>query len=207
MLHNLLSFAVLAGLLTLMPGMDTAQILRSVVTGGRRAGFITLAGILAGVYIWGIGASLGISALLLASHAAYTAVKIAGALYLLYLGVKTILDSRHITEQSIADGIRKEVPFWTTFTRALIITISNPKNGVFYIAVLPQFLPEGYNTLLGGFLLATVHNTTTAIWFTFMILGANFARNLIQSPKAQKIIERVAGVTLIGFAARIAVEK
>lgn len=207
MVHNLLSFALLAGVLTLIPGMDTAQILRAVVVGGKRAGFITMFGIIIGVYIWGIGAALGISALLLASHAAYTVIKIVGALYLLYLGVKIILDSRHITRQTIEEATTTSTPFWRTFSRALVITVSNPKNGVFYIAVLPQFLPDGYNAILGGFLLASIHNLTVVIWQGFLIVAASFAGRFIRNPRAQKVIERIAGFTLVGFAARIAVEK
>ena len=68
MLENLLSFAVLAGLLTLLPGLDTAQILRAVTIGGRSTGYATLFGILGGVWVWGIAAALGISALLIASE-------------------------------------------------------------------------------------------------------------------------------------------
>jgi threonine/homoserine/homoserine lactone efflux protein len=207
MFHNMLSFALLAGVLTLIPGIDTAQILRSSMTGGKRAGFITMFGIIAGVYVWGIGAALGISALLLASHAAYTAIKIIGGFYLLYLGIKIIRDSRKITHQSIEEQSKTSAPFWKVFSRALIITITNPKNGVFYIAVLPQFLPDGYNPILGGFLLASTHNVMVILWQGFLVLATNFAGKFIRNPRAQKIIERIAGVTLVGFAARIAAEK
>ena len=75
MLENLVSFAILAGLLTLLPGLDTAQVLRSVAIGGRSTGYATLFGILGGVWIWGVAAALGISALLIASEVAYTIVK------------------------------------------------------------------------------------------------------------------------------------
>ena len=81
MLSNLLSFAVLAGLLTMLPGLDTAQVLRSVTVGGSKSAYATVAGILTGVWIWGLAAALGISALLVASHFAHTAVKWAGAIY------------------------------------------------------------------------------------------------------------------------------
>ena len=88
MLENLLSFAVLAGLLTLLPGLDTAQVVRAVTIGGRSTGYATLFGILGGVWVWGVAAALGISALLIASEFAYTILKWTGAIYLVYLGVK-----------------------------------------------------------------------------------------------------------------------
>lgn len=206
MLENFAGFAVLAGLLTLMPGIDTAQVLRAVTIHGRSRGFATLFGILGGVWIWGIAAALGISALLLASDIAYTALKWAGALYLIYLGVKMWLDSRHITDESIQARSENNLSFWKSFLRALLITLSNPKNGVFYVAVLPQFLPTELPALLGGFILATIHNALTFTWFSLLILGAGFARASLKNPKVQKVIERLSGFALIGFGLRIAFE-
>ena len=114
------------------------------------------------------------------------------------------LDSRHITHESIQARSESKLTFWKSFLRALLITLSNPKNGVFYVAVLPQFLPSELPALLGGFILATIHNVLTFTWFSLLILGAGFARASLKNPKAQKIIERLSGVALIGFGLRIA---
>jgi threonine/homoserine/homoserine lactone efflux protein len=201
MLENLLSFAVLAGLLTLLPGLDTAQILRAVTIGGRSTGYATLFGILGGVWVWGI------SALLIASEIAYTIVKWIGAIYLVYLGIKMWMDSRHISPETIQARIESKSSFWKSFTRALFITLSNPKNGVFYVAVLPQFLPAELPALLGGFILATIHNVLTFTWFSLIILGAGFAQNALRNPRVQKFVERASGLALIGFGIRVAFEK
>ena len=103
LLQDLLSFALLAGLLTMLPGIDTAQVLRSVAVGGKRNGYATLLGTFSGVWFWGIAASVGVSAILIASKVAYAIVKIVGAVYLAYLGTKMILDSRKITHETIAE--------------------------------------------------------------------------------------------------------
>jgi threonine/homoserine/homoserine lactone efflux protein len=206
-LENLLSFAVLAGLLTLLPGIDTAQVLRSVAIGGRSTAYATLFGILSGVWIWGIAAALGISALLIASEVAYTIVKWLGAVYLVYLGIRMWLDSKHITTETIAAKAEEKRTFGKTFLRALFITLSNPKNGVFYVAVLPQFLPDQLPAVIGGFLLATIHNALTFTWFSLLILGAGFAQQTLQNPQVQKIIERVSGIALIGFGLRMVLEQ
>lgn len=207
MLENLLSFAVLAGLLTLLPGIDTAQILRAVTVGGRSTGYATLFGILGGVWVWGIAAALGISALLIASEIAYTVVKWIGALYLIYLGAKMWIDSRKITHETIQARIESKSNFLKSFTRALFITLSNPKNGAFYVAVLPQFLPDEVPAVLGGFILATIHNALTFTWFSLVILGAGFAKESLRNPRVQKIMERLSGVALIGFGIKVAFEK
>lgn len=198
---------MLAGLLTLLPGIDTAQVLRSVAIGGRSTAYATLFGILGGVWVWGVAAALGISALLIASEVAYTVVKWLGALYLVYLGIKMWLDSKHITTETIAAKAEEKRTFGKTFLRALFITLSNPKNGVFYVAVLPQFLPDQLPAVIGGFLLATIHNALTFTWFSLLILGAGFAQQTLQNPRVQKIVERVSGVALIGFGLRMALEK
>jgi RhtB (resistance to homoserine/threonine) family protein len=207
MLQNLLSFTILAGLLTMLPGLDTAQVLRSVTIGGKSTAYATVAGILTGVWIWGAAAALGISALLVASHIAYTAVKWAGAAYLIYLGNKMLWESRKITHESVQAKIADKTSNRKAFNRALLINLTNPKTGVFYIAILPQFLPEEFPALVGGLLLSTIHNLLALIWFTLMIYGASFAKETLQNPRVQKIIERASGIALIGFGLRVAVEK
>ena len=207
MLQNLISFTILAGLLTMLPGLDTAQVLRSVTIGGKSSAYATVAGILTGVWIWGAAAALGISALLVASHIAYTAVKWAGAAYLIYLGIKMLWESRKITHETVQAKIADKTSNRKAFNRALLINLTNPKTGVFYIAILPQFLPEEFPALVGGLLLATIHNTLTLLWFTMMIYGASFAKETLQNPKVQKIIERASGIALIGFGIRVAFEK
>lgn len=207
MLQNLLSFAVLAGLLTMLPGLDTAQVLRSVTIGGKSTAYATVAGILTGVWIWGAAAALGISALLIASHIAYTIVKWAGAIYLIYLGIKMLWESRNITHETVQAKIADKTSTRKAFNRALLINLTNPKTGVFYIAILPQFLPTEFPAIIGGLLLATIHNLLTLIWFTMMIYGASFAKETLQNPRVQKIIERASGVALIGFGIRVAFEK
>ena len=207
MLQNLLSFAVLAGLLTMLPGLDTAQVLRSVTVGGAKSAYATVAGILTGVWIWGLAAALGISALLVASHIAYTVVKWAGAIYLVFLGFKMLWESRHISHETISARVENRTTFWKSFNRALIINLTNPKTGVFYIAILPQFLPKEMPAVFGGLLLATIHNALTFIWFTMMIYGASFAKETLRNPKVQKSIERASGIALIGFGIRVAFEK
>ena len=207
MLQNLLSFTLLAALLTMLPGLDTAQVLRSVAIGGYKSAYATLAGILVGVWIWGMAAALGLSALLVASHLAFTIVKIAGGIYLLYLGIRILIESRNITESTIRDRAGKNVSNRSAFFRALTINLTNPKTGVFYIAILPQFLPHEFPAVIGGLILSTIHNLLGLIWFSLLIFGSSFAKEKLQRPKAQKIIERVSGVALLAFGLRVFAEK
>ena len=94
MWDGLLGFAVVAGMLTMLPGLDTAQVLRSATLGGPRVAYATLAGILGGVFIWGAAAAVGVGALLEASRLAYDALQIGGAVYLIYTGGRILWDAR-----------------------------------------------------------------------------------------------------------------
>ena len=207
MLQNLISFAILAWFLTMLPGIDTAQVLRAVAIGGKKQAYATLFGIMCGVWIWGIGAALGISALLVTSKSAYLVLKIIGAGYLLYLGLKMIWESRKIDSESITTRIEEKKDFRKTFNKAFLITFTNPKNGAFYVAILPVFLPEGMPAFFGGLILSTIHNLCCLVWFTMMIYGANFAKETLRKPNVQKIVERVSGIALIGFGIKLAMEK
>ena len=138
MLQNLISFAILAWLLTMLPGIDTAQVLRAVAIGGKKQAYATLFGIMCGVWIWGIGAALGISALIVASKSAYLVLKIIGAGYLLYLGLKMIWESRIINSESITARIEEKKDFRKTFNKAFLITFTNPKNESFKILLFKK---------------------------------------------------------------------
>ena len=207
MLQSLISFTVLAWLLTMLPGIDTAQVLRAVAVGGKRQAYATLFGIMSGVWIWGIGAALGISALLVTSKSAYLVLKIIGAGYLLYLGLKMIWESRKINSESITTRIEEKKDFRKTFNKAFLITFTNPKNGAFYVAILPVFLPEGMPAFFGGLILSTIHNLCCLIWFTMIIYGASFAKETLRKPKVQSWVERISGLALVGFGIRLAMEK
>ena len=203
--HDLIGFAVLAGLLTMLPGIDTAQVLRSATLNGPRAAYATVFGIMAGVWIWGAAAAIGISALLLASHLLYQGFLIVSSCYLLYLGIKMLRDSRHIQELT-ADTTTSTRTGRKEFSRAFLVTFTNPKNGAFYVAILPQFLPENMHPIAGGLLLATIHNLECFIWFSMLIWGTNLARNFFARTQVRVWLERISGIALIGFGIRMALE-
>ena len=198
MLSDLIQFAVVVGLLTMLPGIDTAQVLRSATVGGPKLAYATLGGIMAGVWVWGIGAAVGISALLLASQTAYDVVRFIGAAYLLWLGARIVWAARS-PHPSTAETDFSARTLWAAFTRAAFIAITNPKNGLFYIAMLPQFLPKELPPALGGLVLSTIHNGTCLLWFSMLIWGTNRARNFFERPHVQQWMERISGVALLGF--------
>jgi len=203
---SLLSFAVVAGLLTITPGLDTALVLRSAVAQGPRHGFATALGINAGVLAWGVGAAVGVSALLTASTLAFTALKVTGAVYMVWLGVRMLraaVSDAATATATAADGPQVPQSCWAAWRRGLVTNLVNPKIGAFYVAVLPQFVPEGASPLTAGLLLALVHNLEGLVWFAVLILGASRVRAVLQRRSARRAVDALTGTVLIGFGLRL----
>lgn len=202
----LLGFAVLCVVLTIIPGLDTTLVLRSALVQGRGHAIATAAGISVGVLAWGCAAAVGAAALLTASHAAYLAVTVGGAAYMVYLGARMIIRSFRDRTGHTIDLARPPGAWWHAMGTGAWTNLLNPKIGVFYIATLPQFLPAGSPALGTGLLLAGVHVTIGAAWFTALIAAATAARRWLTRPRSIRVIDRCAGVALVAFGTRLAVQ-
>ncbi|MFF4364903.1 LysE family translocator [Streptomyces sp. NPDC001594] len=207
----LASFAVVAGMLTIMPGLDTALVLRSAITQGRRRAFATALGILCGVLVWGMAAAVGASAVLTASHLLYDALRVAGAAYLAWLGIgmlrRTLAERRRPASQDApeADGPPAAEETWArSWARGLGTSLLNPKNGVFYMAMLPQFIPAGAPHLLMGVVLAAVHDLEGLVWFSALIFGTQLVRRRLDRAPVRRAIDAVTGTVLVGFGIKLA---
>lgn len=204
MIQSLLSFAVLAGLLTLVPGIDSTLVLRTAIARGSKEAFLTLCGIGAGVLVWGVTAAVGVSALLLMSETAFLVVKYAGATYLLYMGLQLIRFAKTYSEFSEGNPKQQSLP--RAFLKGLTTNILNPKVGVFYMAVLPQFIWAEAPAWFAGIMLALVHVAEGMIWLSIVIYATSFARSFLGKPRVKAWIDRIAGSALIGFGLKTALD-
>jgi RhtB (resistance to homoserine/threonine) family protein len=200
------SFALLAAFLTIMPGLDSTLILRSALTQSRRHAYATALGIASGTFVWGAAAAVGAAALLAASEFAFTILKLIGALYLVYLGVSMIIATLRKRQSDRADTPRPTGSLAAAFGRGALTNLLNPKVGVFYIALIPQFIPPETWPLGMGLLLALVHVIESVIWFTAIILAAHAARRWLRNAQVSNWIDRVTGGVLVGFGAVLAIE-
>jgi threonine/homoserine/homoserine lactone efflux protein len=203
----LLQFALVAALLTVIPGMDTVLVLRTAISRGHAPAFATAAGICTGTVAWGLAAAVGASALLAASEAAFTALKIAGAAYMAWLGITMFLKSFTTGAAPAAEAAAGTGSVRRNWLTGITTSLLNPKVGVFYMAMIPQFLPPDAPPLLMGVLLPLVHNAEGMLWFAVIILATHHARRWLQSPAVGKATDRIAGVVLLAFAAKIATTK
>jgi len=206
-LLSLLAFAAAAGVLTITPGLDTAMVLRSAASKGPRAGVGAALGICLGLLVWGVGAAFGLTALLAASTVAFTAVKWAGAAYLVFLGVKLLLakpSAASAMSSALAADANIDRGAASALRRGFLSNILNPKVGVFYVTFLPQFIPHGVSVAAFSLLLAGVHVALTLIWFSLLIaLTAPLGRILTQRPVA-RALDRLTGCVFLGFGLKLA---
>ncbi|MDG4863743.1 LysE family translocator [Streptomyces sp. T-3] len=201
------SFALVVGLLTLTPGLDTALILRTAALGRRNRAWGVVLGIQSGTLIWGALTSLGVTAVLTASQVAYEILRWAGAAYLLWMGARMLIDTWRRTpggdagDEAALQGTDSMAGGWRQGT---LTNLLNPKVGVFYVAVLPQFIPAGAPHFTMGLLLTCVHIALGLVWSATLIAFARVLRGWLQRPSARRTLDRVTGTVVAGFGLRLA---
>ncbi|MFE0462240.1 LysE family translocator [Kitasatospora sp. NPDC058965] len=205
---SLWSFVLVVGLLTLTPGLDTALILRTSAVGRRRRAWGVVLGIQTGTLLWGALTSLGVTALLTASQLAYQTVRWAGVCYLLWMGGRMLLDT---FSGRTADGTTAEAALLSGrdsvaggWRQGSLTNLLNPKMGVFYVAVLPQFIPPHAPHLTTGLLLTSVHIVLGLLWSSLLIGCAGVLRGWLARPRARRTLDRVTGTVIAAFGIRLA---
>ncbi|MGP3976255.1 LysE family translocator [Streptomyces sp. 8N114] len=224
---ELWGFTLIVGLLTLTPGLDTALILRTAALGHRRCAWGVVLGIQTGTLTWGLLTSLGITALLTASHFAYTLLRWAGAAYLVWMGARMLWAARRRPAavgspgpgDDDADRAQAGAAVAPTSSRlrsnrgytlrggwrqGALTNLLNPKVGAFYVAVLPQFVPAGASQLAMGVLLSLIHVVLGVLW-SFLLIGcARMLRDYLRRDSARCMLDRVAGTVIGAFGLRLA---
>ena len=207
MISAVVGFAVVAGLLTMLPGIDTALVLRASIIRGPRAAYATVAGICTGLLVWGVAAAIGVTAILAASQVAFEIVRWAGAVYLVGLGITLLWQSRSADRiPTVAADVDAESAF-TSFRRGLLTNLLNPKIGVFYMAVLPQFIPVDASALSAGVVLALVHVVESIIWFSLHIWGTRLLKAWLERTAVKVWLDRITGGVLVGFGIKVALTR
>ena len=197
----LVAFTIAAAFLTIVPGLDTALVMRTAtVETAQRALFAGL-GVAMGCIGWGAIVGAGLGALLAASEIAYTALKWCGALYLFHLGVKLIGSPRQTLDA--APELGKETSKVGWFWRGFLTNMLNPKVGVFYVSFLPQFIPADAFAFLSSILLATIHAGLGVIFFIAIIAATQPIAKAIKKPAVLQWLDRITGGIFVAFGIRL----
>lgn len=197
----LLSFVPVAMLLVITPGPSTALVVHSAARGGRWYALVAAAGNASGLVVWAVASMLGVSALVAASEAAYAALKLTGAVVLIVLGIQAL-------RRAWRGGRAGEAPLLeprAAFRDGLVTALSNPKIAVFYIVLVPQFVPADAPVLPVTLLLAAVQIALAFAWHVTLATIVARARHALAA-RAGRFIQAVTGTVLIGLGLRLAAE-
>jgi threonine/homoserine/homoserine lactone efflux protein len=203
--NALLGFTVAAGLLTITPGLDSVLVLRTAAVEGTRRAMLAGLGICCGCLTWGFVVSVGLGALLAASRLAYGTLRIVGACYLVFLGMKMLLrkhPSAAAIDSTLVTPARENAVStsgWRWFIRGLLTNVLNPKVGVFYVTFLPQFIPAGVVVTSFGVLLAAIHAVQGILWFSLLTLATRPLSLWLRRARVAQALDRATGGILVGF--------
>jgi threonine/homoserine/homoserine lactone efflux protein len=205
MLSTLLAFLGACTLIAASPGPSTMLIIRQSLR-SRRAGFLTVLGNETGVFIWGVIAALGLTALLAASQLAYDIMRIAGAVTLVAFGIKTLLDARGGHGQEESQDAQALRAGWASYRSGLLLNLANPKAAVFAMSFLPQFVPAGAPHLPTMIGLAAIWAVFEVGYYGLYVWFVGRMKKIISRAKVRRRLERVSGTVLVLLGVRMAIE-
>jgi threonine/homoserine/homoserine lactone efflux protein len=198
---QLIAFVGVAAVLTVIPGADTVLVVRNSAAAGARAGLWTTVGICSGLFVHATLSALGLSLLLVQSAAAFSALKLAGAVYLVWLGLLSLRAAASPADAS-SSGARGEGR--RPVVQGLLSNVLNPKVAIFYLALLPQFIGPGDPALARSLLLASIHCALGLAWLAGIALVVSRSRHAFARSGLGRSVHALAGALLVGLGARLA---
>lgn len=202
-------FLVAITLLTVSPGVDTLLVIRNTARGGIRDGILTSLAISCGLFVHAAVSALGISLILLQSAWAFGLLKLAGAAYLVWLGVMSLLAARRgrglVLTQS--PGEPQRVSAWRPLREGFLSNVLNPKTVIFYMAFLPQFIAPGDPALAKSLWLAGVHFMIANAWQVAIAMMVGTAGGWLGSPRFARWLNGVTGAVLVALGMKLALQR
>jgi threonine/homoserine/homoserine lactone efflux protein len=205
--HTFAACLVAVTLLTLTPGVDTLLVIRNSARGGWLDGAVSSTGICCGLFIHATVSALGISILLLHTAWAFNALKLAGAAYLLWLGLcswRRVLGFRQPLLATDLITKREGFRFWRSLREGFLSNVLNPKAVLFYMAFLPQFINPAEPPLLQSLLVASIHFCVGMLYQCTLAAMIDKAKNLLSRPTVSRVFDALTGSMLMFIGLKLA---
>jgi len=205
-----LAFLGIAALLVITPGADMALVARNGLAQGRRAALATAFGVNLGGVIWTLAAALGVAAFVRSSATAFDTLRIAGAVYLLYLGLQAIWRSRRRGERHDPVQPAQERTLRsgrTAFRQGVVSNLLNPKIAVFYTSLIPQFVAPGQSIFTRSLVLGGLFDLMAIVWLSSYACLVAKAGAVLRRPCVRRWLDRLTGTVLVAFGLRLAAER
>lgn len=201
------AFLVAITLLTITPGVDTLLVMRNTGRGGLRDGCVTSVGICSGLFIHAILSALGISILLVETAWAFSALKWAGACYLVWLGIASLRQAmaKESQAQQAEPAVRRhKVSSAVSFREGVLSNVLNPKTALFYMALLPQFVDPAGNAFQQSLVLASVHFLLAMLWQCGLAFVVVRFKGVGASRRAKRALHVMTGGFFVAMGAKLA---
>jgi len=203
--ENFYLFVITCVFLIILPGPDTAIMTKNTLTVGKQGGFKTMIGICCALSIHTLTAIVGLSAIIAKSALLFSIFKYIGAVYLIYLGIKSLWTLRN--QETTETVVKIKYKNTSSFKQGFLTNLLNPKIAVFFLTFLPQFVNQRSHTFMPFLILGMTYIVLTIVWYLFYIYLLNQISAFMKKPKTQKAIEGITGTILIGFGIKLALEK
>lgn len=202
---TILAFATMAALLIMSPGPNGVLIAKTVPTSGKAAAFANIAGFAAAFFMHGTFAIFGLSVLVLQSANLFMAVKLIGAAYLIWIGLKALYDTWRGKPADLLQvaPARRRRTLAKAFGEGFLTNALNPKVAMFYIAAFPQFVPPDAPASI-AYVLVVVHALLNLLWFGPMVLLFERLSRLSRNGTLRRAVKGLTGVVFIGFGVKLA---
>ena len=203
------AWMAVAVVLIVTPGPDTALIIRNALRAGTRAASLTSLGIGAGSTVWAAASVLGVAVLLESSDLAFNVFKYAGATYLVYLGLRSLIGSFRKDEQQPPESLPatpERLDGWAAFAQGVLNNLLNPKAGAIFVTVMPQFV-EPHDSVSRLVLMVACYDALVVAWLCMYGLVVSRAGRSSMGVRVRKGLERVTGAVMIGLGVRLTFER
>ena len=206
--NHLLVYIGVVVAIALLPGPDTAVVTKNALMHGRDAALGSAIGVNVGLSVWTVATALGVAAVIRSSATVYDSLKLIGAVYLIWIGVRALWDSRRVKDGTqTTTGSTRTIDGRGGFRQGVISNLANPKVGIFFTSLLPQFVSSGHPALPQMLLLGAIFVALNILWMCSYALAAVRLSDLLSRARVKAALDRFTGLVLVGVGIRLAIER
>ena len=205
-MNEIITFSLVALLLVISPGPNGVLIIKTVSSGGKDAAFFNIIGLTLATFVHGALSIFGLSALLLQSAELFLMIKVIGAMYLLFIGLKAIFQTFGENSKSSSKNItsrksskKTDINMFTFIMEGFLTQILNPKVSMFYLAAFPQFIPFDNVSFVNAFVLVAIHASIIFSWFFCLIMTISKIKFGTNTQLLGKWVQRMSGMVMVYF--------
>ncbi|MEI4828345.1 LysE family translocator [Bacillus sp. FJAT-53711] len=194
-------FLITGILLNLIPGADTMYIVGRSISQGRKAGVYSVFGIITGSLVHTLLVAFGLSIILTKSIILFNAIKIIGVIYLVYLGIRMIVDKTNVNFQA---NVSSKLNIRKIYIQGLLTSLTNPKVALFFIAFLPQFINTKASSPISFIILGLTFTITGLLWCLFIAYFSSYVtKKLRGNEKIGMVLNKITGMIFIGMGLKL----